>query len=237
MVKRLRVIKDTKQERVLFGQRVLMVALILSLLVLLFGCRLAYLQFFQHQRYTTLAKKNQLNLLPLEPNRGLIYDRHGVLLAEDVPVFDLVITPSRVISLRKTINALQGIIPITQDDIQQFYRQLRLHRQFELVPLRTALTELEVARFSVEQYRFPGVAIRPTMIRHYPLGSAFAHAIGFVGRINARELATVDPTNYSATNFIGKTGVEKYYEDILHGTVGYQQQETDAMGHVVRVLQ
>lgn len=236
-MKRLFSLKNAKQERILFGRRVGILLVVIGLLVLLLIGRLAYLQISQHQRYTTLARQNQFNLLPLEPNRGLIYDRYGVVLAENVPMFDLVIIPNRVSNIKETLASLQEIIPITADDIRQFNRQIKLHRQFESVSLRARLTEEEVARFSVEQYRFPGVAIHAVTVRHYPLGAAFAQAVGFVGRINEKELKQVDESNYSATNFVGKTGMEKFYENLLHGTVGYQQQETDATGHVVRVLQ
>lgn len=235
MSKRFSSLKNAHQERHNFNRRVTVVAICIAVLVLCLIARLAYLQIYQHQLYTTLARQNQLNVLPLEPNRGLIYDRNGVLLAENIPTFNLVVTPNRVPKLQATLYELQKIIPISDDDLQEFYRQLTLHRRFEPVPLRTRLTEEEVARFSVESYRFPGVSIHAEMIRHYPLGEAFAQVVGFVGRINERELAQVDPSNYSATNYIGKTGIEKYYEDQLHGTVGFQQAETDATGEVVRV--
>jgi len=235
MFNRFSTLKDPRKERTLFARRIWAIAFIIVLLVICLVTRLAYLQIFQHQLYTTLAKQNQLNLLPAEPNRGLIYDRNGVLLAENVPVFNLVVTPNRVNNLSQALSQLQPIISITDDDISQFYKQLTLHRRFEPVPLRTRLTEEEVARFSVNQFRFPGFNIQAEMIRHYPLGAAFAPVVGYVGRINAKELTQVDPSNYSATNFIGKTGVEKYYEPQLHGQVGYKQVESDASGQVVRI--
>jgi penicillin-binding protein 2 len=236
MTRRFHSIKDPHQERALFKRRVITVAVLMGMFALLLIVRLAYLQIYQHKLYTTLARQNLLNLSPSEPNRGLIYDRNGVLLAENVPVFNMVVTPSRVANLPDTLNALQKVIIITATDLQQFNRQLKLHRRFQPVLLRSRLTEEEVARFAVERYRFPGVVIQAQMIRHYPLGDAFAPVVGFVGRINAQELAVVDPSNYSATNFIGKTGVEKHYEELLHGKVGYQEEETDAAGQVVRLM-
>ncbi len=235
MFNRFSTLKDPQKERTLFNRRIWTIAFFIALLVFCLIIRLVYLQIFQHQVYTTLAKQNQLNLSPAEPNRGLIYDRKGVLLAENVPVYNLVVTPNRASNLKASLGQLQQIIPISKDDLNQFYKQLTLHRRFEPLPLRTRLTEEEVARFSVNQYRFPGFNIQAEMIRHYPFGSAFASLVGYVGRINAKELGQVDPSNYSATNFIGKTGVEKYYEPQLHGQVGYKQVESDASGQIVRI--
>lgn len=229
-------IKDPRTERALFKKRVIVIVVLMMLCVLLLTARLVYLQIYQHERYTTLARQNLLNLSPSEPNRGLIYDRNGVLLAENIPVFDLEVTPNRVTDMQAMLGDLSKVINISEEDLQQFNRQLKLHRRFQPVILRTRLTEQEVDRFSVEQYRFPGVNIKVEMIRHYPQGAPFAPVVGYVGRINAKELATLEPSNYSATNFIGKTGVEKYYETLLHGTVGYREEETDAAGQVVRVM-
>lgn len=228
-------LKNAQQERALFQRRVLVITILMGLFALLLIARLGYLQLYQHRFYKTLARQNQFNLLPIAPDRGLIYDRNGVLLADNIPTYELVITPSRVTDLTETIKNLSTVIAINQDDLRQFNRQLKLHRPFQPVPLRTRLTEEEVARFSTEAYHFPGVTIQTVMIRHYPFGAAFASVVGLVGRINIHELSTLDPVNYSVTNFIGKTGIEKYYEAILHGKVGYQEEETAADGEVVRV--
>lgn len=235
MFNRFSTLKDPHKERTLFLRRIWITALFIGILIACLIARLVYLQIVQQQLYTTLAKQNQLNLLPDEPNRGLVYDRNGVLLAENVPVYNLVITPNRVNNLQAAIEQLKHIIDIDDDDLDQFNKQLTLHRRFEPVPLRTRLTEEEVAKFSVNQYQFPGFNIQAEMIRHYPLGAAFAPIVGYVGRINAKELGQVDPSNYSATNFIGKTGIEKYYETELHGQVGYKQVESDVSGQVVRI--
>jgi penicillin-binding protein 2 len=228
--------KNTRQEYGLFKRRAFAMLVGIGFLTLILLGRLIYLQLFQHNLYTTLARQNQLGLIPVEPNRGLIYDRNGVLLAENKPIFNLVITPDLVSHMDETINALSKIIKIDAEDLKQFERQRRLHHRFEPVPLRVKLTEEEVARFSIERYRFPGVSIQAEMIRYYPKGNAFASIVGYMGRINEKELQTADPVNYSASNFIGKTGVEKYYEAQLHGTVGYQQVETNVHGQIVRIL-
>lgn len=236
MLKSINTFKNIHQEHKLFKRRAFAVLIgIILLTIILFG-RLIYLQLFQHKLYTTLARQNQLALVPIEPNRGLIYDRNGVLLAENKPIFNLVVTPDLVRNMPETIKALSKIIKIDQEDLKQFERQRRLHHRFEPIPLRVKLTEEEVAKFSIERYHFPGVSIQAQMIRYYPKGDAFAAIVGYMGRINERELQTVDPVNYSASNFIGKTGVEKYYEAKLHGTVGYQQVETNVHGQIVRIL-
>ncbi|GAB4391715.1 MAG: penicillin-binding protein 2 [Gammaproteobacteria bacterium] len=199
--------------------------------------RLVYLQIYQHKRYTTLSNKNQLSLVPIAPNRGLIYDRNGVLLAENIPAFSLAITPDRVKNVKQLLIELSELFPeISEQDRNLFYKQYKQHRRFEPIPLLVKLTHEQVARFSTNQYRFPGVIVQAHLIRRYPLGDLMAHVLGYVGRINQQELHRVDAINYSATNYIGKLGIEKFYEDLLHGKVGHQQIETDASGHVVRVL-
>lgn len=236
MHKSINTFKNIRQEYKLFKRRAFAVLVGIILLTIILLGRLAYLQIFQHKLYTTLARQNQLGLVPIEPSRGLIYDRKGVLLAENKPIFNLVITPDLVHHMAETIAALSTIIKIDPEDLKQFERQRRLHHRFEPIPLRVKLTEEEVAKFSIERYHFPGVSIQAQMIRYYPKGPAFAAVVGYMGRINEKELQTVDPVNYSASNFIGKTGVEKYYETWLHGTVGYQQVETNVHGQIVRIL-
>lgn len=236
MLKPINTFKNTHQEHKLFKRRAITILIGMSALSFLLLGRLVYLQVFQHKLYTTLARQNQLGLVSIEPNRGLIYDRNGVLLAENKPIFNLVITPDLVKNIGATIQQLSSFIKIDAEDLKQFNRQRRLHHRFEPVPLRLKLNEEEVAKFSLERYRFPGVAIQAQMIRYYPEGASFAAIVGYMGRINEKELQNVDPVNYSASNFIGKTGVEKYYEAQLHGTVGYQQVETNVHGQIVRIL-
>lgn len=236
MLKPINTFKNTHQEHKLFKRRAIAILIGISILTLLLIGRLIYLQVFQHKLYTTLARQNQLSLVPIEPNRGLIYDRNGVLLAENKPIFNLVITPDLIKNIDATIQQLGSFIKIDAEDLKQFKRQRRLHHRFEPVPIRLKLNEEEVAKFSIERYRFPGVAIQAQMIRFYPQGSSFAAIVGYMGRINEKELQSVDPVNYSASNFIGKTGVEKYYEAQLHGTVGYQQVETNVHGQIIRIL-
>ncbi len=228
--------KDHRPEIKLFQHRLLIATILIFALALALISRLVYLQIVQHALYTTLSQKNQLTLVPIPPNRGLIYDRNGVLIAQNVPAFSLEIIPDKVKNLSKTITELQKLVSITPDDLKAFYKQLKQHRRFDSVPLRLKLNDDELARFYVNQYRFPGVAVTAQMIRYYPLGAYLVDVLGYVGRINEQELTQIDTTNYSGTNFIGKLGIEKSYESILHGKVGYQQAETDASGRIVRVM-
>lgn len=208
--------------------------IILSLILIL---RLAYLQISEYKKYHTLSLKNQMNITPIAPPRGVILDRNGVLLAENIPVYVLEIIPEHVKNLDHTLKQLQKLIPsISDDDLKSFMRAKRQNRSFMPIPIKLKLTQEEVATFAINQYHFPGVSIKARLMRHYPLGEITAHVLGYVGRINIEELKAVDPTNYRATNFIGKAGIEKYYEDILHGKVGYQMVETDVSGRTLRVV-
>lgn len=220
----------------LIKQRCFVMLIIMLVLVSLLVIRLGFLQLSKHELYTTLSKKNWLGLVPLEPTRGLIYDRNGVLLAENTPVLSLDIVPYKVNNLQQTLTEIGKIIPISDTDLMQFKRELKQHRGFDEIPLKFRLSEIEVARISENQYRFPGVYVKAHLLRHYLFNGAFSHVLGYVGRINTDDLKDIDDANYAASNYIGKLGIEKYYEDELHGTVGYEQAENDASGEPVRIL-
>lgn len=229
-------IKNAQRETRLFHGRLLAaIILIITLTILLFA-RLIYLQIVQHGHFTTLSTQNSIQLLPIAPTRGLIYDRNGVVLADNVPVFSLMVIPDKVSDLDQTINDLGKIITLTPGDLESFHRQLKQHRQFEEIPLKLKLSDQEVAALSINQFKFPGVSVEAQLIRVYPFNKSFAHVTGFVGRINTKELQYVDVSNYAATNFIGKVGIEKYYEAELHGKVGYKREEVDAAGRDVRTV-
>ncbi len=229
-------IKNHQQEIQLVTRRTMLVVVFIAVLSFCLICRLAYLQIFKHDVYSTLSTKNWLDLVPIEPTRGLIYDRNGVLLAENIPVFSLDVIPVQVQDLPKTLTALKKIVTLNDNDLSQFWKQLKQHRHFDEIPLKMRLTDEEVARFAENQYRFPGVVITARLMRHYPYGASFAHVLGYVGRINAQELDEIDQVNYSASHYIGKLGIEKSYEEELHGKVGYEEVENDASGKPVRVL-
>ena len=229
-------IKNHHREIQLTARRIMFAVVVICLLIFFLVVRLAYLQIYKHDVYITLSTKNWLDLVPVEPTRGLIYDRNGALLAENVPVFSLDIIPIQVTDLKNTLAALGKIVSLSDNDISQFQKQLKQHRRFEEIPLKLRLTEEEVAQFAENQHRFPGVIVKARLMRHYPYGESFSHVIGYVGRINVEELNEIDQINYSASHYIGKLGIEKYYEEELHGTVGYEQVENDASGKPIRVL-
>lgn len=178
-----------------------------------------------------------MNIIPIAPPRGVILDKNGVLLAENVPVYVLEITPEHIKNMPQTLKKLKQLLPsITDEDIANFQHIRRQNRSFVPIPLKIKLTEEDVATFASYQYQFPGVSIKATLMRYYPMGEITAHFLGYVGRINTQELQQTDPVNYRATNFIGKTGVERFYEPLLHGRVGYEELETDASGRTLRTL-
>ncbi len=199
--------------------------------------RLAYLQLSQHGRYQLLSLKNQLNTIPIAPPRGIITDRNGVVLADNIPVYSLEIIPERIKNLPKTLERLKHLLPsITDEDIETFNKSRLASRSFLPTPFKLKLNEDEVARFAVNQFKFPGVLIKARLMRSYPYSQATSHVVGFVGRINTKELAIVDNQNYRATNFIGKTGIEKFYEPLLHGRIGYRQVEADVSGRILKTI-
>ena len=228
---------DSSRESFLISMRAVGAALIVGLLTLLLVGRLVHLQIFKHQHFTTLSENNRVKIVPIAPTRGLIFDRRGEILAQNLPAYSLEVVPEAVEDLDALIAELRGIIEITGEDEEAFFAALARKRRFERVPLRLRLEDREVARFSVNRHRFPGVDVGARLIRHYPLGELGVHLVGYVGRINKRELDRIDRADYRGTSHIGKTGVEASYEDWLHGTVGYQRVETNAQGRILRVLE
>jgi penicillin-binding protein 2 len=230
-------IKNHPQEQSLFLVRVVIILVMVLLLFGLLVTRLTYLQVVSYSHFTTLSQNNRVRLEAVPPPRGLIYDRNGVVLAENRPSYQLEITLEQVVDLDDTLAGLAELIPLEETEIARFRRALRGKRPFQAVPLKLNLSDQDVAQFAVNRHRFPGVDIEARLARHYPLGEAFAHVVGYVGRIDEREQARLDRRNYSGTTHIGKTGVEHFYEDVLHGQVGYQQVEVNAQGRVLRVLE
>ena len=233
--------RDTFQDpyrlKRLFRFRLIVISIFILILTVILLARLFYLQIIERRYYSTLARNNSITLVPIAPVRGLIYDRNGIILADNVPAYSLTVIPDRVKNLKTTIKNLQKIINITPEDLQLFYRELKRKRNYDQIPLRVKLTPTEVARFAVNQYRFPGLHIQAGLVRYYPFANDLVSVLGYVGRINERDLKSFDESNYAATNYIGKVGIEKYFEQQLHGKVGYQQIEIDANGKEVRSLQ
>ncbi|MDY6980461.1 MAG: penicillin-binding protein 2 [Pseudomonadota bacterium] len=230
-------LKDNLRETALFNRRLLVASIGVGILTAILISRMFYLQVVNQAHFSTLSENNRVNLLPIPPTRGLIYDRNGIVLAQNQPSFTLTLVPEHIPDLDATLARLQNLIQLTDADIERFHRYRRQKRRFEGIPLRFRLTDEEVARISVDQYRLPGVEIKAELARHYPLGKLASHAIGYVGRISENELDDINTANYSATTHIGKVGVERYYEEELHGEVGYQRVETNAQGRILRVLE
>jgi penicillin-binding protein 2 len=231
------ILKDSINENQIFYHRVIVAWITVIVAILLIIGRLIFLQVVAHERYTTLSENNRLKIKPLPPNRGLIYDRNGVLLANNRVSYSLEIIPEQIKDMEKTLNELSQIIAINETDIAQFKKRLQQTRSFIPIPLRYRLTEEEKDRFSVQNYRFNGVQISSNLNRYYPLGPIGVHMIGYVGRINEQELEIIDQSNYMGSDYIGKTGVEGYYEKELHGKTGFQHVETNVQGRTVRILE
>ncbi len=205
--------------------------------MLLVVVRLVHLQVDRHEHYSVLSQDNRVKVQPVPPTRGLIYDAGGLLLADNEASFSLEITIEKVPDLNETIAGLARVVPIEDADRVRFERLKRQRVRFQGVPIRLNLTPSEVARFSVDSHRFPGVDVHAELIRTYPLGERTAHVLGYVGRINEQEMGRIDTSDYAGTRFIGKGGVEKAHEADLHGHVGYQQVEINARGRVLRTLE
>ena len=233
-------IRDYQAEARLFSSRAIVAFLGIVILMGLLVANMYNIQVNQFQDYKTRSNDNRIKVVPIAPNRGLIYDRNGVLLAENRPVFNLELTPEKIKDIDSTIEALQTILEITPEQVERFHRERKRTRRFKSVPLLTQLNENQVAVFSVNQYRFPGVEISATLKRYYPFSEVLTHVIGYVSRINDRDMQRLiregKDANYQATRDIGKLGIEKYYEDLLHGTAGYQEVEVNSRGRVIRTL-
>jgi penicillin-binding protein 2 len=212
---------------------------VLCLFSLLF-MRFFYLQVVRHDYYSTLAEANRISIVPIVPNRGIIVDRNGVLLAHNYSAYTLEITPGKVDDLDALIDDLATVIEIAPRDRRRFKKLLEESKSFESLPIRTRLSDEELARFAANRYRFPAVEINARLFRQYPQGELFSHVVGHIGRINPRELEQLEESgldaNYRGTDYIGKTGLEQSYETHLHGTTGVEEVEVDSAGRAVRTL-
>ena len=230
-------IKDGSSELRLFMGRARALFAVALVLTLILVARMLHLQVFQHEHYQTRSEENRMQMVPVPPVRGLIFDRQGNLLAENRPIFNLALIRERIEDLDALIEALAAVTPISAEEIKDFHdRQNRARRPFEPVVLKFALTDDEVAALAVNRHRFLGAQINVEIVRHYPYGALAAHAIGSVRRITKEDLEDLDRARYSGTNFVGKRGIERFYEHWLHGEVGTQWVETDAFGRVRRTL-
>ncbi|MGF1733346.1 penicillin-binding protein 2 [Photobacterium kasasachensis] len=233
-------IRDHRAESALFFRRALVSFIGILMLVGLLLTNLYHIQVSQHEDYQTRSNDNRIKIVPVSPNRGLIYDRNGILLAENRPVYSLEITTEKVADLEDTFTRLRALMAITDENIERFRKERRRTRRFKSVPILNQLSEQQVALFSVNQHKFPGVEVKAYLKRHYPYGDALTHVLGYVAKINDRDLQRLEReekiSNYKATRDMGKLGIEKYYEDLLHGTSGYQEVEVNSRGRVIRTL-
>tara|TARA_R100001509_G_scaffold21477_2_gene11241 strand:- start:2290 stop:4185 length:1896 start_codon:yes stop_codon:yes gene_type:complete len=233
-------IRDHDTEAAVFGRRVLVAMVIVVAAFVALASNMYHLQVSEHNELQTRSNDNRIKLLPLAPNRGLIYDRNGVLLAENTPIYSLDVTPEEIDDLDSTLSQLQKLLSFPDTTIDRFYRNLKNQRRFNNVPLLDNLNEQQLAIFAAQQHKYPGVSIEARLIRNYPHKELLTHAVGYVAKINRNDVEKLRESgelpNYAASRTIGKLGIEKYYEKELHGEVGYQSVEVNNRGRAVRTL-
>jgi penicillin-binding protein 2 len=235
-----REVKNHALEHYQFNKRLTFASVVILICLGLLLFRFLYLQIYQYTYFQTLAENNRISLVPIVPNRGLILDRNGEILAHNFFAYTLEITPSKAGDVEDTIQRIGQIIEITQEDKKQFRKLRAQGHGFESVPIRRHLNEIEAAKFAANKYQFPGVEIRSRLFRQYPHGDMGVHMIGYMGRINEHDVAVLEKenviSNYKGSDHIGKGGIEQFYEQSLHGKTGFQQVEVDANGQAIRVL-
>jgi penicillin-binding protein 2 len=235
-----RELKNYQNEQHSFKLRLTVLGFFVLIAFSLLAARFYFLQISRHDYYQTLAENNRISIVPITPNRGLISDRNGIVLAHNFFVYTLEITPSKVEDLDITIAEIAELVEVSPLDLKRFKKLKTESRTFESIPLRTHLNEVEAAKFAVNRFRFPGVELKSRLFRRYPLGKQGAHMIGYIGRINDKDVGKLaqnnELSNYKGTDHIGKSGIEQSYESVLHGTTGFQQVEIDADGKAVRIL-
>ena len=232
--------RDSERELTRFRARLAILSVFVLIMFGVLLIRFAYLQVFRHSHYSTLAEANRISVLPIAPHRGIIVDRNGVTLAHNYSAYTLEITPSKTADLGDTIDALSEVVEITPRDRRRFRKLMEESKRFESLPIRTRLTDDEIARFAANRYRFPGVEAKARLFRQYPQDEIFSHVVGHIGRINQRDLEQLKNdgrlSNYRGSEYIGKTGLEQRYEKYLHGTTGVEEVEVDSGGRAVRTL-
>ena len=233
-------LRNPERELYLFRRRLALAGGVVVFAFLVLLGRFVFLQVAMQSHYATLAESNRISLVPAVPNRGVITDRNGVVLAQSFSAYTLEVTPSKVRNLEETIEELATLVDITARDRKRFRKLLDESKNFESMPLRTRLTDEEVARFAVNRYRFPGVEVKARLFRQYPFGELASHVIGYIGRINDADVERIEErnetANYKGSDYIGKVGIELSYESELHGTTGLEEVEVDAGGRAVRVV-
>ncbi len=229
-------INNSAAEQRIFLNRVVAAFILILVLIACLIVRLAYLQIVGHEHYATLAKENSIKIAPLPPTRGIIYDRNGRILADNIPSYTLELVPEQIPDLEDTLQKLQELLQISDEKIEQFREQVKRNKRFASIPLLLRLSDEQVAEFMVVRPFFPGVDIRAGLVRYYPYGELVSHVIGYVGRINEQELKTLPEANYRGSYHVGKSGIESAYETDLHGKTGYVENETNAQSRAINVV-
>ena len=233
-------LKNVEQEVRRFRMRLAAAAVFVLFAFGLLVARLVFLQVYKHEELSTQAENNRISVVPIVPNRGLILDRNGIVLANNYSAYTLEITPSKISNVEALIDRLAEVVDIQPRDRKRFKRLMDENKSLESLPIRTKLNDAEVARFTAQRFRFAGADIKARLFRNYPLGEVGSHLIGYIGRINEAEKEKIDDSddeaNYRGTQYIGKLGIEQNYEAELHGTTGFEEMETSAGGHPVRRL-
>ncbi len=228
-------IKNPLEENRIFLSRVVAIFILVVVLLCALVARLVYLQIYNHDRYATLAKSNRIKIEPNPPTRGIIYDRKGRILAENIPSYSLELIPEQVADMEETLRQLQTLLDIPDEKLDQFRTLVKREKKFNSIPLLLRLSDEEVAKFAAVRPYFPGVDVHARLVRHYPYAELTSHVVGYVGRINEAELKSLPVEEYRGTHHVGKIGIEKTYEDDLHGRTGYSEIETNAQGRPVKM--
>ncbi|MFP3029272.1 MAG: peptidoglycan DD-transpeptidase MrdA [Arsenophonus sp.] len=232
--------RDYTAESTLFIRRALIAFIIIVILISTLIANLYHLQVVRHEDYQTRSNYNRIKLIPVPPSRGIIYDRNGIPLALNRAFYQLEVIPEKVANLTELLAQLRDVVDLTDEDIANFKKERKRSRRFTFIPLKTSLDEVQVARFAVNQHKFPGIEVKGYQRRYYPYGSALTHVIGYVAKINDKDIERLENDgllkNYTATHDIGKLGIERYYENILHGKTGYEEVEVNSHGKVIRQL-
>ncbi|TMH73091.1 MAG: penicillin-binding protein 2 [Betaproteobacteria bacterium] len=236
----MKLLRNPEREVFYFRTRLLVASTVVVGGFLLLLLRFTWLQVIRHADFYAQAEQNRIALVPVTANRGLIKDRNGAIIAKNYSAYTLEIAMDQVRNVETTIDELSRVIPVEPRDRRRFYKLIEDYKRLDSVPIRTRLTDEEVARFAAQRYRFPGVELRARLFRQYPLGETAAHVLGYIGRVSTSDEQRIDqfsnPNDYNGTEYIGKVGVESSYEEYLHGTTGFEQVEITAGGHPVRTL-
>ena len=240
MLKKRVSIRNHSAESALFMRRTVVVFIAIIIAIGILITNLYYLQISSFQRYQTRSNANRISVQTIPPNRGLIYDRNGVILAENKPIYSLQVIVKNSKNFKENMTELQSLLTLTDHELNKFYRKKRHTRSFKPIIIRDNLTPKEVALFTVNQHRFKGFSIQANLIRYYPFGDAFTHMLGYIAKINNKDIKRLDKkgetARYRGTKYIGKLGIERYYEDLLHGEPGQRQVEVDSWGRIIRTL-